>query len=151
MNRLQYYLLNKVHDERKLDGHYLETLWHDYCFYSQEYSFPIYFSKSDFMKLFSTTYDVLGLRLNEEESKTVLNQYLVNLECDACTGSLVNTSWAIDHIWYCIVGVSKDINRDKYRDCLPLIQEKLIHCFGIEENFSTKLKRKTMTKFYINC
>ena len=45
MNRLQYYLLNKVHDERKLDGHYLENLWHDYCFYSQEYSFPIYLVK----------------------------------------------------------------------------------------------------------
>ena len=151
MNQLQYRLLSKVVGERKLDGHYLENLWQDYCFYSEQYSFPIFFCKSDFVKFFSTTYDVLGLRISEEESKFVLNHYLGLLEQDAIDGSLVDVSWAIDHIWYCIVGVSKDINRDKYRDCLPLIQEKLIHCFGIEENFSAKLKRKTMTKFYINC
>ena len=142
MNQLQYRLLSKVVGERKLDGHYLENLWQDYCFYSEQYSFPIFFCKSDFVKIFSTTYDVLGLRISEEESKFVLNHYLGLLEQDAIDGSLVDVSWAIDHIWYCSIGNIESLDAKKYNDCIPFVQDRLMKEFQIMESFTDKVKRK---------
>ena len=151
MNRFQYYLLDKMYGDRKIDSDYLENLWQRYCFYSEECQFPILLSKDDFSKIFSVTYDVIRLKLNEEESKIVLNGYLSLLSCDAIDGFCVDSSWAIDHLWYTCMGAIPDVDTKKFKDCIPFAQEKLVNCFGIEENLGGKLKRKISTDFFIHC
>ena len=68
---------------------------------------------------------------------------------DALDGNIVNVEWFIEHIWYLCIGISNEIDKNKYKDCIPFIQSQLIKQFCIEEKIKEKISRKIYTRVLI--
>lgn len=150
MNKVEYNLLNKLYDKRILDQKYLEGLYRFYKTGSRVYNYQINISKTEFEKILNTIYDVLRFRINDDKFKIVSDHYVILLMADAKDGHNVDANWFIDHIYYMCVGIKKKIKVNKYKDCIPFIQQELIKEFNIEENLKEKVSRKIYTKFMIN-
>ena len=57
----------------------------------------------------------------------------------------------INHVWYLCIGISDEIETEKYRDCIPFLQQGLIKKFNIEENLKEKARRKIYTRLMAKC
>ena len=147
MNQVIYYLLNKIHGTQTLDSKFQETLYKCYEYGSQVYNYNIEITKEDFQGVFSSIYDVLRFRIDDEDFRKLSEHYLELLIADARDGDFVDTKWLIDHVWYLYMGMQDEINTEKYRDCILFIQDKLTKKFNIEENLKEKIDRKLYTMF----
>ena len=148
MNIVVYKLLSKTNEERKLDDSLLENLYQYYDEKSIELNYEKNISKDDFNRIFNTVYDVLRLRINDEEAIEAMANYLSLLIADARDGFNVDINWCIKYIWYLCAG-TKEI-KPKYKDCISFIQKKLLKEFSIKETVSEKVKRKVFTSCMTN-
>ena len=131
MNIVVYKLLSKTNEERKLDDSLLENLYQYYDEKSFELNYEKNISKDDFNRIFNTVYDVLRLRINDEEAIEAMANYLSLLIADARDGFNVDINWCIKYIWYLGAGIKE--RKQKYKDCISFIQQKLIKEFSIKE------------------
>ena len=148
MNIVVYKLLSKTNEERKLDDSLLENLYQYYDEKSIELNYEKNISKDDFNRIFNTVYDVLRLRINDEEAIEAMVNYLKLLIADARDGFNVDINWCIKYIWYLSAG-TKEI-KPKYKDCISFIQKKLLKEFSIKETVNDKVKRKIFTSYMTN-
>lgn len=148
MNIVVYKLLSKTNEERKLDDSLLENLYQYYDEKSIELNYEKNISKDDFNRIFNTVYDVLRLRINDEEAIEAMANYLSLLIADARDGFNVDINWCIKYIWYLCAG-TKEI-KPKYKDCISFIQKKLLKEFSIKETVNDKVKRKIFTSYMTN-
>lgn len=152
MNNLQYNILlklhNKAHGKRMLSKEYLEELNNDLVKKCKILNCQFALTESDMTAIFETIYDVLKVRLLDEEIDKIIKDYIKLLLADAYDGQTVDQSWIIDHLWYLCMG--NDKIKDKYKDCVTYIQNKLLAIFSIKENTTSKIKRNIVTNFYIN-
>ncbi len=148
MNIVVYKLLSKTNEERKLDDSLLENLYQYYDEKSFELNYEKNISKDDFNRIFNTVYDVLRLRINDEEAIEAMANYLSLLIADARDGFNVDINWCIKYIWYLCAG-TKEI-KPKYKDCISFIQKKLLKEFSIKETVNDKVKRKIFTSYMTN-
>ena len=152
MNNLQYNILlklsDKTHGKRALSNENLEQLTSTLEQKCKYLNCHLALEKSDTAILFETIYDVLKVKLSDIEIDEILNGYTNLLLADARDGYLVDKSWIIDHLWYLCMGNIKE--KDKYKDCITYIQNRLLTAFSIKENTTSKIKRNVITNFYIN-
>ena len=76
MNIVVYKLLSKTKEERKLDVSLLENLYQYYDEKSIELNYEKNISKDDFNRIFNIVYDVLRLKINDEEAIDAMANYL---------------------------------------------------------------------------
>lgn len=148
MNIVVYKLLSKTNEERNLDDSLLENLYQYYDEKSIELNYEKNISKDDFNRIFNTVYDVLKLKINDEEAIEAMANYLSLLIADARDGFNVDINWCIKYIWYLCAG-TKEI-KPKYKDCISFIQKKLLKEFSIKETVNDKVKRKIFTSYMTN-
>lgn len=148
MNIVVYKLLSKTKEERKLDDSLLENLYQYYDEKSIELNYEKNISKDDFNRIFNTVYDVLRLKINDEEAIDAMANYLSLLIADARDGFNVDINWCIKYIWYLGAGLKE--RKQKYKDCIPFIQQKLLKEFSIKETVNEKVKRKVFTSYMAN-
>lgn len=148
MNIVVYKLLSKTKEERKLDVSLLENLYQYYDEKSIELNYEKNISKDDFNRIFNIVYDVLRLKINDEEAIEAMVNYLKLLIADARDGFNVDINWCIKYIWYLGAGL-KEI-KPKYKDCISFIQQQLLKEFSIKETVSEKVKRKIFTSYMTN-
>ena len=151
MNRVSYYFLNKMHDVQILDQDYQEHLYQFYEYGSHMLNYNIEITKEDFQKVFNTIYGILRLRIDDKDFEKVSEHYLKLLTADARDGNNVDINWFINHVWYLCIGISDEIETEKYRDCIPFLQQGLIKKFNIEENLKEKARRKIYTRLMAKC
>ena len=77
MNTVIYKLLSKTNEERNLDDLSLENLYQYYDEKSIELNYEKNISKDDFDKIFNTVYDVLKLKINDDEAYEAMINYLL--------------------------------------------------------------------------
>lgn len=147
MNLVNYYFLNKINSQRTVSQDYLNDLYQYYEVGSQKLNYDINIDKEEFQGVVITIFDVLRLKLSEEDSEKVFDNYLKLLMADAIDGYNVDLKWFIDHVWYLSVGAQTGISNKKYRDCIPFIQQKLINKFDIIESTKERISRKVYTKY----
>lgn len=145
MNTIIYNLMNKINNTRILDEEYLENLYQFYTEKGTCLGYEPNIEQDDFKKIFTIVYDVLRLKINEEEFKVLSERYVKLLMHDAMDGYNVDYRWAIDHVWY--LGAGLDNGAKEYNDCIPFIQDKLIKEFAIKEKITETVKRKIYTGF----
>jgi len=150
MNNLVYNLLNKRYPKVELDDKYIDNLYSLYQSYSDKFGYEIYINKEDFKKIFKIAYDVLRFKVNFEDFLIIGDHCTRLLIADAQDKEYVDSKWMIDHIWYLSTGLSNYIDTNKYKDCIPFIQELLVKEFNVEENLKDKFSRKVFTKFMTN-
>ena len=148
MNIVVYKLLSITNEERKLDDSLLENLYQYYDEKSIELNYEKNISKDDFNRIFNIVYDVLKLRINDEEAIEAMVNYLKLLIADARDGFNVDINWCIKYIWYLGAGLKE--RKQKYKDCISFIQQQLIKEFSIKETVSEKVKRKVFTSCMTN-
>ena len=148
MNTVIYKLLSKTNEERNLDDSLLENLYQYYDAKSIDLDYEKNISKDDFNKIFNTVYDVLRLRINDEEAIDAMANYLSLLIADARDGFNVDINWCIKYIWYLGAGLKE--RKQKYKDCISFIQQKLLKEFSIKETIDEKVKRKVFTSYMTN-
>ena len=148
MNIVVYKLLSKTNEERNLDDLSLENLYQYYDEKSIELNYEKNISKDDFDKIFNTVYDVLKLKINDDEAYEAMINYLSLLIADARDGFNVDINWCIKYIWYLSAGL-KEI-KPKYKDCISFIQQQLLKEFSIKETANEKVKRKIFTSYMTN-
>ena len=102
-------------------------------------------SKEDFYKYFSIVYNQLKYKISEEEFKDIGKDYLKLIIADHFDECNVDIIWFIKYIWYFTAITDKKITK-KYEKTLPLIQEKLIEEFNVQESFYKRIQRKIYTK-----
>lgn len=107
----------------------------------------IYLDKEDLRIITNEIYQNLKLRINDSEYLLIIDHYLKLLMADVIDDNLVNTSWAIDHLWYITIGIQDKIDVKKYNDCIPSIQNKLLKTFDIPESLKHKLRRKIVINY----
>ena len=107
-------------------------------------------SKDDFNKIFNTVYDVLKLKINDDEIQKAMVNYLSLLIADARDRFNVDINWCIKYIWYLCAGIPSKEMRSKYKDCISFIQQKLLKEFSIKETIDEKVKRKVFTSYMTN-
>ena len=149
MNTIIYKLLSKTNDERNLNDSLLENLYQYYDEKSIELNYEKNISKDDFDKIFNTVYDVLKLKINDDEAYEAMINYLSLLIADARDGFNVDINWSIKYIWYLCAGIKEEI-KPKYKDCISFIQQQLIKEFSIKETINEKVKRKIFTSYMTN-
>ena len=88
MNEIIYKLLSKTNKEEPLNEDLLKKLYQEYDNGSKIFEYDKNISKDDFRCIFSTTNDILRLRLNDEETKNAMYNYLYLLMADAIMDSL---------------------------------------------------------------
>ncbi len=98
MNTVIYKLLSKTNEERNLDDSLLENLYQYYDAKSIDLDYEKNISKDDFNKIFNTVYDVLRLKINDEEALEAMVNYLSLLIADARDGFNVDINWCIKYI-----------------------------------------------------
>ena len=140
MNIVVYKLLSKTKEERKLDDSLLENL---YQYYDEKN-----ISKDDFNRIFNIVYDVLRLKINDEEAIDAMANYLSLLIADARDGFNADINWCIKYIWYLGAGLKE--RKQKYKDCISFIQQQLLKEFSIKETANEKVKRKIFTSYMTN-
>lgn len=148
MNTVIYKLLSKTNEERNLDDSLLENLYQYYDAKSIDLDYEKNISKDDFNKIFNTVYDVLRLKINDEEALEAMVNYLSLLIADARDGFNVDINWCIKYIWYLGAGLKE--RKQKYKDCISFIQQKLLKEFSIKETIDEKVKRKVFTSYMTN-
>ena len=148
MNIVVYKLLSKTKEERKLDDSLLENLYQYYDEKSIELNYEKNISKDDFNRIFNIVYDVLRLKINDEEAIDAMANYLSLLIADARDGFNVDINWCIKYIWYLGAGLKE--RKQKYKDCISFIQQQLLKEFSIKETVSEKVKRKVFTSCMTN-
>ena len=148
MNIVVYKLLSITNEERKLDDSLLENLYQYYDEKSIELNYEKNISKDDFNRIFNIVYDVLKLRINDEETIEAMVNYLKLLIADARDGFNVDINWCIKYIWYLGAGLKE--RKQKYKDCISFIQQQLLKEFSIKETVSEKVKRKIFTSYMTN-
>ena len=148
MNIVVYKLLSITNEERKLDDSLLENLYQYYDEKSIELNYEKNISKDDFNRIFNIVYDVLKLRINDEEAIDAMANYLSLLIADARDGFNVDINWCIKYIWYLGAGLKE--RKQKYKDCISFIQQQLLKEFSIKETVSEKVKRKIFTSYMTN-
>ena len=148
MNIVVYKLLSITNEERKLDDSLLENLYQYYDEKSIELNYEKNISKDDFNRIFNTVYDVLRLKINDEEAIDAMANYLSLLIADARDGFNVDINWCIKYIWYLGAGLKE--RKQKYKDCISFIQQQLLKEFSIKETVSEKVKRKIFTSYMTN-
>lgn len=148
MNIVVYKLLSITKEERKLDDSLLENLYQYYDEKSIELNYEKNISKDDFNRIFNIVYDVLKLRINDEEAIEAMVNYLKLLIADARDGFNVDINWCIKYIWYLGAGLKE--RKQKYKDCISFIQQQLLKEFSIKETVSEKVKRKIFTSYMTN-
>ena len=148
MNIVVYKLLSKTKEERKLDDSLLENLYQYYDEKSIELNYEKNISKDDFNRIFNIVYDVLRLKINDEEAIEAMVNYLKLLIADARDGFNVDINWCIKYIWYLGAGLKE--RKQKYKDCISFIQQQLLKEFSIKETVSEKVKRKVFTSCMTN-
>lgn len=148
MNIVVYKLLSITNEERKLDDSLLENLYQYYDEKSIELNYEKNISKDDFNRIFNIVYDVLKLRINDEEAIEAMVNYLKLLIADARDGFNVDINWCIKYIWYLGAGLKE--RKQKYKDCISFIQQQLLKEFSIKETVSEKVKRKIFTSYMTN-
>lgn len=148
MNIVVYKLLSITNEERKLDDSLLENLYQYYDEKSIELNYEKNISKDDFNRIFNIVYDVLKLRINDEEAIEAMVNYLKLLIADARDGFNVDINWCIKYIWYLGAGLKE--RKQKYKDCISFIQQQLLKEFSIKETVSEKVKRKVFTSCMTN-
>ena len=107
MNIVVYKLLSKTKEERKLDDSLLENLYQYYDEKSIELNYEKNISKDDFNRIFNIVYDVLRLKINDEEALEAMVNYLSLLIADARDGFNVDINWCIKYIWYLGAGLKE--------------------------------------------
>lgn len=147
MNAVTYNLLNKVNDHKELNEESLENIYQYYLYLNRVLKFQTNITENDFKQLFNIIYDVLRFKISDEEFECICEHYLKLLAADAVDQKNINVSWFIHHIWYLSVGISDDIDVEKYRDCILFLQQRLIKEFGIGESLKESISRK----LYTNC
>ena len=148
MNIVVYKLLSITNEERKLDDSLLENLYQYYDEKSIELNYEKNISKDDFNRIFNIVYDVLKLRINDEETIEAMVNYLKLLIADARDGFNVDINWCIKYIWYLGAGLKE--RKQKYKDCISFIQQQLLKEFSIKETANEKVKRKIFTSYMTN-
>ena len=148
MNIVVYKLLSITNEERKLDDSLLENLYQYYDEKSIELNYEKNISKDDFNRIFNIVYDVLRLKINDEEAIEAMVNYLKLLIADARDGFNVDINWCIKYIWYLGAGLKE--RKQKYKDCISFIQQQLLKEFSIKETVSEKVKRKVFTSCMTN-
>ena len=148
MNIVVYKLLSKTNEERNLDDSLLENLYQYYDEKSIELNYEKNISKDDFNRIFNIVYDVLRLKINDEEAIEAMVNYLKLLIADARDGFNVDINWCIKYIWYLGAGLKE--RKQKYKDCISFIQQQLLKEFSIKETVSEKVKRKVFTSCMTN-
>ena len=148
MNTVIYKLLSKTNEERNLDDSLLENLYQYYDEKSIDLDYEKNISKDDFNKIFNTVYNVLKLKINDDEIQKAMVNYLKLLIADARDGYYVDINWCIKYIWYLCAGLKE--RKQKYKDCIPFIQQKLLKEFSIKETVNEKVKRKVFTSYMTN-
>ena len=107
----------------------------------------IYLDREDLKIITNEIYQNLKLRINDSEYILIIEHYLKLLMADIIDDNLVNTSWAINHLWYLTVGLQEKIDVKKYNDCIPSIQNNLLKTFDIPESLKNKLSRKIIINY----
>ena len=110
-------------------------------------NYNIYLAKEDLTLITEEIYQNLKLRINDSEYLLIIDHYLKLLMADIIDDNLVNTSWAINHLWYLPVGLQEKIDVKKYNDCIPSIQNNLLKTFDIPESLKNKLSRKIIINY----
>ncbi len=149
MNRLNYYLQNKIEEPRVLKQNYLDDLYDYYIYGSRMLSYNININKEDFQRIFCTIYDVIGLRIGKEDFEKLGFHYLQLIMADHVDGRNIDIKWFIDHVWYLCVGLSEENFSKKYKDCILLTQQVLMEQFKMEGGIKEKVSRKIYTRFMI--
>lgn len=148
MNEIIYKLLSKTNKKEPLNEDLLKKLYQEYDNGSKIFEYDKNISKDDFRRIFSTINDILRLRLNNEETKNAIYNYLYLLIADAKDGFNVDINWCIKYVWY--LCTETDNTSQKYKDCISFIQQKLIKEFNIKETVKEKVKRKIYTSYMSN-
>ena len=148
MNTVIYKLLSKTNEERNLDDSLLENLYQYYDEKSIDLDYEKNISKDDFNKIFNTVYNVLKLKINDDEIQKAMVNYLKLLIADARDGFNVDINWCIKYIWYLGAGLKE--RKQKYKDCISFIQQQLLKEFSIKETANEKVKRKIFTSYMTN-
>lgn len=146
MNTVIYTLMNKINESRIIDQEYLENLYKYYEYGINVSNCQLEISKYEFERIITVIYDVLRLKISEEEFNIVINNYMNLLIADSRDNYNVDCNWFIDHSWYLVVGVS-ECDHEKYNDCILFIQKKLIKEFNINEKVMDKIKRKIFISY----
>ena len=109
-------------------------------------------SKDDFNKIFNTVYDVLKLKINDDEIQKAMVNYLSLLIADARDRFNVDINWCIKYIWYLCAGIPSKEMRSKYKDCISFIQQKLLKEFimYLEKNRYEYSKKELATIFEVS-
>ena len=120
MNIVNYNLLKLINKEKTLENNYLDQLLNFYTNNINKES--IHISKQDFKKFFNIIYDVLSLRISDDNFDILCKKYLTYLIADSLDGYIVDLNWFINNIWY--LTVSKiNTNINSYNDCILFIQK----------------------------
>lgn len=149
MNNLIYILLEKANKNKEFPNidSYIEYLYSSYINLNFYKNYEINISKSEFKTLINSIYDVLKYKLTKEEFEKVCFHYIKLLVSDAIENKSIDITWSINHICYLTLGFEDIKIRDKYKDTVLFIQDKLIKDFVIKETKIEKVKRKIYTDF----
>ena len=153
MNNVIYKLSSRfLTDKEKLEilnNNVIEYLYNFYQQKSQILKIDININRKEFQNIFECINNVLILKVSEDDCYEIEKHYLILLMADALDGNIVDVKWFIEHIWYLCVGITNDIDKNKYKDCIPFIQLQLIKQFSIEEKLKEKIVRKIYTRILI--
>lgn len=153
MNSISYKLLNKLKYIELINEDDLELLYQQYLanknyIENQEgLEIEMELSKQDFLKMFQIIYDVLKFYISKQEFMDISNYYLCMLMIK--DREKVDLYWCIYHIYYLASAGRFFTKYDRYEDCLPFLQQRLMKQFNIKEKVTDKMKRKTFTKAII--
>ena len=125
----------------------IENLYNFYQQGSKILNYNIDINKDEFQNIFELINKVLILRVSFDDCYKIEKHYLKLLMADARDGNIVDVRWFIEHAWYLCVGISSEIDTNKYKDCILFIQSQLIKQFCIKEKTSERISRKIYTRF----
>lgn len=137
-----YKFLDSINESRSIDEDYLISLYDFYEKGSKYLGYEVNIDLNDFKKIFSTIDDVLKLKLDEKEVRSVNHFYLTLLMADARDGVYVDNRWFVDRLWYLCVGNKNKKIVGNYKDCVPFIQEILEKILILKRNLMKKLTER---------
>ncbi|MBR1413805.1 MAG: hypothetical protein IJ574_03960 [Bacilli bacterium] len=155
MNDVIYKLLNKTNGYKELSEDNFNELYNYFNMYINRLkelniSSDHNISDEELYKIFRKSYDVLRFRVSDSEFKKICENYITLLVADIYDGFNVNLEWAVQHLYYLVVGLSNsNIDTERYSDCIVYIQDKLMNEFTIQETWKKKLARRFYTGFVV--
>lgn len=148
MNDYEYSLLSLLDKKakREIDTNIIEELKASYFEKSRILKCQNSLSEEDFNLIISTIFNILKLSLTDEEIKKACEEYLTLLLADGVDDITIDVNWAINHLFYlCVIADKK--TKEKVKDYITYLQNKLIKIYKIKETSREKMKRKIYAGF----